>query len=146
MKIDADGTPKYYVTNKYVPICGHWFWDNNNGAKSFCQRIGYSNGAVSRTYQAYTEDAIRLGRCSWGEDIQSCSSGCRDKGIGNGCSNCAAGQNVGIKISCTGLTTGTEINSCDGKKFGDYFLKFWNFILFLKQSLDKINLWLLMMF
>ena len=138
MKIDADGTPKYYVTNKYVPICGHWFWDNNNGAKSICQKLGYSNGALSRTNQAYTEDAVMLGRCKSGEDAQHCSEDCRrnsgaEKFVGKvfqGCADCTAGQRVGIKISCTGLTAGTEIfeKTCRGKKCGDYFQKFWNFI------------------
>jgi len=122
VKIDADGTPKYYWTNKYVPICGHWFWDNNNGAKSICQKLGYSNGALSRTNQAYTEDAIMLGRCKSGENYQHCSEDCWshmfstpsgvEKFVGKvfqGCADCTAGQRVGIKISCTGLTAGTEV-------------------------------------
>ena len=121
VKLESDGTPKLFWDNKWVPICGHFFWDNNNGAKSICNRNGYSDGVVVKTNSAYSEDSIRLGRCNSGEDLQSCSSGCRDKGLGNGCSsffeccNCDAGQAVGIKVSCTGLVAGTEINSCDGR-------------------------------
>ena len=114
VKVEADGTPKVFWANAWRPICGHWFWDNNNGAKSVCQRIGYSNGVLSRTNGAYFEDAIRLGRCNSNEDLLSCSSGCRDKGIGNGCSSCGRGNRVAIRIYCSGMVAGTEINSCDG--------------------------------
>ena len=78
VKVEADGTPKVFWANAWRPICGHWFWDNNNGAKSVCQRIGYSNGELSRTNGAYSEDAISLGRCNSNDDILSCSRGCRD--------------------------------------------------------------------
>ena len=117
VKLEADGTPNVFWENKWRPICGHWFWDNNNGAKSFCQRLGYSDGVLERTNSAYTEDAIRLGRCNSDEDFLSCSIGCNDKGIGDGCQRCSAGNIVGIKISCSGMVAGTESTLCDGKNF-----------------------------
>ena len=119
VKLEADGTPKVFWEKKWRPLCGHWFWDNNNGADSFCQRLGYSYGELERTNSAYDEDAIRLGRCNSNEDFLSCSNGCNDKGIGdggNGC-KCSAGNNVGFKLSCAGRIPGVEYNSCDGKNF-----------------------------
>ena len=117
VKVEADGTPKVFWDNKWSPICGHWFWDNNNGAKSVCQRLGYSGGEVEKANDAYAEDAIGLGRCDYNEDFLSCSIGCGDKGIGNknGCPGCSAGNRVAIRIHCSGMVAGTEINSCEGK-------------------------------
>ena len=119
VKLEADGTPKVFWANAWRPICGHWFWDNNNGAKSFCQRLGYSDGVIEKTKIAYDEDAIRLGRCNSNEDFLSCSDGCNDLGIGDGRKGCkcSQGNEVGIRISCDGMTAGTEHNSCDGKNF-----------------------------
>ena len=35
------------MDGKWRPICGHWFWDNNYGAKAFCKRLGYESGEFS---------------------------------------------------------------------------------------------------
>ena len=33
---------------KWTPICGHWFWDNNYGARLFCKQLGYNNGRYTK--------------------------------------------------------------------------------------------------
>ena len=103
------------------PICGHYFWNNQNGAKSFCQKLGYIGGTqiglgLGKTY---SEDAIRVGGCKPGEDLESCSSKCNDKELGNvneaGCKSCAAGRPVKISITCEGHIQNTKASTCRGK-------------------------------
>ena len=103
------------------PVCGHYFWNNQNGAKSFCKKLGYIDGTQNgfKSGQTYSEDAIRVGRCNPGEDLESCSNKCNDKELGNinekGCSNCAAGQPVKITITCDGHVQNTKASTCRGK-------------------------------
>ena len=41
-----DGFPEILVDNGWHPICGHWFWNNNFGARLFCQELGFNDGKV----------------------------------------------------------------------------------------------------
>ena len=112
-----DGTPEFFWRAEWSPICGHWFWDNQNGARSFCQKLGYINGTQSGRGlgHRYAKDAIRIGTCKTGEHLESCSEGCNDKGVGNGkCAKCAAGEAVKITVTCDGHTTNTVSASCAG--------------------------------
>ena len=63
---------------------------------------------------AYSDDAISVGKCHENEDLASCSGGCNDKIIGNGCIDCRAGKKVSIRITCNGLDVGTSDSSCKG--------------------------------
>ena len=115
VKLEKDGTPKFFWSSEWSPICGHWFWNNHYGAKSFCNKLGYTNG---KQYgygadQTYSEDAIRIGLCSDGQNLESCGGSCNDKGVGNGCVKCAAGEKVKITIRCEGHDQITE-SSCKG--------------------------------
>ena len=116
MKITHDGIPEFFWGSRFWPICGHWFWKNNYGAKSFCERLGYPDGHVigEGLGMKYTKDAIRVGKCYEGEELESCTGGCNDKGVGNGCAKCAAGENVKISIRCKGHTDGIEKLTCKG--------------------------------
>ena len=115
MKLNTDGTPEFFWNAKFYPICGHWFWDNEYGANSFCQKIGYKSGTIEETEKIYAEDAIRIGKCHAGEQLELCSGGCNDKGIGNGCAECAAGESVGFTIKCDGYSQEHSI-TCRGNK------------------------------
>jgi len=107
-KLDADNVPYLFYGGKWSPICGHCFWDNQDGAKAFCQELGYSNGRFNRGGR-YDQDAIEVGKCRSGESINSCSSGCNQyKNTGW----CKKGNGVKITISCEGHTKGTEKDSC----------------------------------
>ena len=85
-----DGTPELFFYEKWVPICGHWFWDNDFGATYFCQLLAITSGLdlptslastgnitsyhgpnfpSQNTTKVYLEsDGIKIGRCTE-EDI-----------------------------------------------------------------------------
>ena len=115
VKLEKDGTPKLFWNSKWSPICGHYFWNNHYGATSFCKKLGYSNGKQygHSSGQTYSEDAIRIGLCSEGQNLENCDGGCNDKGVGNGCANCAAGEKIKLTIRCEGHDQNTK-TSCKG--------------------------------
>ena len=89
---------------KWFPICGHWFWDDNNGATAFCRKLGYPSGTVTRTFHSYDEESIKVGGCKPGEDLTSCSNG-GNKYIalmGLATSTCRPGHKEGISVTCSG--------------------------------------------
>ena len=49
VKLEADGTPLIFWDKVWSPICGHYFWDNQYGAKKFCQHTDVSNSSKSIT-------------------------------------------------------------------------------------------------
>ena len=92
-----------------MPICGHYFWDNQEGAKLFCQKMGYHSGTFSGrgSGQKYSMDSFRIGKCNDGDNWESCSGGCNDYQGGGACSNnnhakCDQTQGVKITIECSG--------------------------------------------
>merc|ERR1712079_1001453 len=41
--------PEVYINGNYRPICGHFFWDNDNGADLFCKQLNsqYRSGEIT---------------------------------------------------------------------------------------------------
>ena len=115
-KLDADNIPHLFYGGKWSPICGHYFWNNQDGAKAFCQELGYTNGRLSEYDEygegKYDQDAIEVGQCRSGESINSCTSS-NNKYKKTGW--CKKGKEVKITISCEGHTKGTEKDSCPGE-------------------------------
>ena len=108
-----------FWTNSWVPICGHFFWNNHIGANKFCQRLGYDQGHVSGNGkgESYSIDAFKIGKCNDDDNWLQCGGGCNDYDVGGTCSNdvnmdCSAGQLVKINITCEGNIS--ETNSCKG--------------------------------
>ena len=106
-----DKVPLVYYNDTWSPICGHYFWNNDNGASLFCQKLGYENGTVSPKEivphtESYSVDSVRIGKCYGGNhDLMGCTGGCNDWRVGGACyenenANCSAGQNVKIRITC----------------------------------------------
>jgi hypothetical protein len=100
---DTKFIPEIDYEGHYYPICGLNFWDNDEGASTLCRLSGYRNGGiVIRTNATYVKDAMPIGKCNPGEDVDSCSAGGNafgDFSYHEGA--CAAGQLVGIEIVCT---------------------------------------------
>ena len=100
-----DKFPEVFVNGVWLPICGHWFWDNYYGAGLFCQKLTsnvHSTGKViRRTDKPLESDGIRIGGCLRYDDWLSCSGGCNDLGIGQGCADCDAGSPASIEIKCS---------------------------------------------
>jgi hypothetical protein len=54
----SNGTPEYRLSDypqgrievfkdgEWGSICGHWFWDSNDGANIACKKVGYAGGTV----------------------------------------------------------------------------------------------------
>ena len=110
-KLGADGIPYLYRMGNWRPICGHGFWDNQEGAKAFCRELGFSGGEFTKMNGSYSENAIRVGKCKPGESIGSCTGGAN---LYYTVSSCNADKKVKVTISCDGHTPGSEMISCIG--------------------------------
>merc|ERR1711971_132686 len=107
-----DKMPYVWRSGKWVPICGHYFWDNHNGAKLFCEELGFPEGRlIGGTYGAGSvtlpEDALKIGKCNSGDSWLGCTGECNDLEIGGYCRPlgqvCTAGSKFGVQIRCTGV-------------------------------------------
>ena len=102
------GRPYIYWNDKWSPICGHFFWDNEIGVNKFCRKLGHQAGAIfDKQGYHYTVDAIRLGTCK------------EDDNWDTGCSGGHNDYKLGGKIGLTGACLKTSSNAfrikCDGK-------------------------------
>lgn len=120
VKLEQDGTPSIFWDNLWSPICGHYFWDNQDGATKFCQKMGYASGEHTRLDKAYSVDAFRLGKCNENDEWDTkCSGGCNDYEIGGSCSNsmfsaadCTVAGKVAMTITCSGKLNSISNPSC----------------------------------
>ena len=111
VRIKQEKYPEIFLNGKWMPICGHYFWDTNYGADLFCQKLDpkFTSGIVSKSHgKRLASDGVRIGKCQQGDQwLKSCTGGCNDLGIGNelfGCANCEAGQLAAVEIQCfTGM-------------------------------------------
>lgn len=107
------GVPEIMVDETtWVPICGHYTWNNACGAQLICQRMGYRHGALhtgSVEAFAYGTGAYWLGLClDTDESLMSCAGGCNMYSSSGICSECVpagscscdAGQPVGFRVVC----------------------------------------------
>ena len=108
----ADGTPYLFWGGGWSPICGHWFWNNQHGAKSFCEKLGFIDGTLNKENSEYCEDSIEIGMCNSGDTIDSCTGGSNKYSKTEWCQT---GNQVKITITCNGNTKNSELSSCTGK-------------------------------
>ena len=101
--------PEIWFNGKWSPICGHYFWNNDYGARLFCQELNstYTSGRVKKlNYIALASDGVRVGKCtSQDKSLLSCTGDCNDLQVGGTCSNdrngkCGVGQGATVKIEC----------------------------------------------
>ena len=107
VRLDQGKYPEVFINGMWSPICGHWFWDNNNGATLFCKKLDpqFRSGVVSRKRVTLTKNAVRVGRCEkWRNDQWlKCTGPCNGNGIGGSCpwgGRCSRGNRAGIEIRC----------------------------------------------
>ena len=108
VKLEKDGTPMLFWKEKWSPICGHYFWDNQHGANTFCKKLGYLSGKQERANRAnkkYGEESIQIGRCNKDVDLTECT---KKK------TYCGAKDKVAIRITCADPTSDTVSSSCGG--------------------------------
>ena len=108
-----------YWMDSWVPICGHYFWNNQIGANKFCQKMGYHYGHISGKGERefYDIDSFKVGKCDSDDAWLQCNGGCNDNNIGGLCHddvnmNCSAGQPVKLNITCQGNSS--KNTSCEG--------------------------------
>ena len=101
---------KICYNGRLVPICGRFFWDNNNGARLFCKMLGKKGGIVQKYEFKLTEDAYYAGTCSsTDKHITECSAGKNKHTLGGktrwGTGSCNKGSKAAIYIECDGKTS-----------------------------------------
>ena len=122
VRLNNDEIAEIYQHGKWIPICGHWFWGNNNGATLFCQQLGYFSGIVKEESIAgqvpLPDDGFRIGECKTNDIWGQCTGGCNDHTIGGThCSDCRSGAMAGLRIECS------NGNHYMGARCGTIFLK-----------------------
>ena len=101
VRLGSDDIAEVYFNEKWVPICGHWFWDNNIGATLFCQKLGFESGAINERFEL-KNDGLRVGQCNSGDAWLQCSR-CNELQVGGQCDgggSCNRGQTAAFSISC----------------------------------------------
>ena len=94
-----------FVNGKWVPICGHFFWDNNIVASLFCQQLGFVSGSIKERFQILPNDGLRVGKCLNGDKWPQCTGNCNQLVVGGQCNNgaqCTKGQNAAVSMECIG--------------------------------------------
>jgi len=120
-----NGQPELYQKGVWSPICGHYFWDNQYGADLFCQALqgdstSYRKHRGKITTQRYTQTlasrGVNIGTCNQNDQsITECTGKKEEKQDA-----CAAGQKLGIKISCSAAVGACKsIKGFDVKKAED---------------------------
>jgi hypothetical protein len=106
VRLNNNDLAEIYQNGKWIPICGHWFWNNNKGATLFCQQLGYTIGIVKQESIArqvpLPDDGFRIGECETNDIWGQCTGGCNDHTIGGThCSDCRSGAMAGLRIECS---------------------------------------------
>jgi hypothetical protein len=100
--------PEVMYNGEWWPLCGHYFWDDNDGATTMCQQLGFTSGYRTDTRTHFDKDSMPVGRCSAGQPITACTQGGNGWGDfsynGNWCAQGATygGNGIGVTITCTG--------------------------------------------
>lgn len=125
----AQGRPELFANRTFRSLCGHCFAENDEGASSFCRKLGYSKGgSVGKTGRIYSEDAVFIPTCEpstvkWMKKKLAECTGCWGMLAGtvgpaahNGryypsAKSCASGSASEIEITCLGDQG--RADSCD---------------------------------
>lgn len=103
------------MKDKWYPICGHYFWDSNDGASLFCKRMGYNQGVNKKTHVKMESDSVAVGKCDRkAKAVDGCSSGGNDfTNLDTNNGWCKKGNKIGVAINCKGQKgEGKRRNSC----------------------------------
>ena len=122
VKLATDATPFIFWDNIWSPLCGVYFWNNDHGAKAFCQKLGYNDGTKAKKQRKYDVKSFKIGKCNSDESLLRCTGGCNDYTLGGNCINEGGGTRcdpndgqVSITIECKDPGSNPKRSSCDGK-------------------------------
>ena len=107
------GNPYIYIEDAWRPICGHYFWDNDNGCDTICTNLGYDSGTTSSSSsgQTYDEDAYSVGKCEEDENIFYCT-GAQNFYDTEPLTGCTSGNPISVTCTCSGNNGGSAFE-CD---------------------------------
>jgi hypothetical protein len=107
------GLAEIWINNMWSPVCGHFFWDNDEGATTFCQNLGYERGIRHHARTVFEVDSFEIGECGAGEPLFACTL---DNNYRDFTSWCSAGNGIGVEIECFGgsPTAGAGMECTDG--------------------------------
>ena len=92
--------PEILFQGRHYPICGHFFWDNNNGATTLCKLLGFKSGTGTKTRDAFDVDAMPVGDCKPGEPLTKCTGGGNAWGKFDDRNGwCKKGTKVGVTVT-----------------------------------------------
>ena len=127
------GVAEYCKDDRWYPICGHYFVDNDVGADLICKGKGYSKGAkrVGLT-RNLRKDAVYVGRCDEGDKIYDCTGTNADGTCCDGNSqryqlgqgDCTAYLSTGVEVECEGNLDTSEVKK-EVKASTEYFPSEW---------------------
>ena len=104
--VDEAFVPEVLYEGKYYPICGHYFWNNDDGATIVCKELGFARGTRLSTRAVYEVDAMPVGKCNSGETLDKCTAGGNAWGNFNyggwGDGYCKKGNRIGVQVICKG--------------------------------------------
>ena len=132
LKLDGS-TPMIYWNERWSPICGHHFWDNDIGASLFCQQLGFGSGKIKQKYLTLPSDGLWVGGCRDGDKWLQCSNPkCNQLKIGGQCNDspgyCDKGVKAAFSIECVDSGKLPLIRPCwvvGEISFWNCFVKFW---------------------
>jgi hypothetical protein len=105
--------PEVFFEGVYYPVCGHYFWDSNNGANAICQAAGFPSGQMQtsgRTGIRFSKPAITVGDCRPGESWDGCTAGGNGLKLNGNDPKCAAGEDIGVEIVCGGIFDSSKVD------------------------------------
>lgn len=101
------GRLQLYTGHRWTTVCGHYFWDNDEGAKTACLKLGYEGGVIHKVTTGLSLDDTDVwysGGCNAGEAIGQCTGGieeqCRNNRIN--CGGCNRGTDADVEVECLG--------------------------------------------
>ena len=111
-------TPEVLYLGEWYPVCGHYFWDNSDGAGTVCQQLGFASGKLTKTGAVYSKNAMHVGKCAVGEALTACTKGGNAWGVFDVVknSNCRRGERVGIEVTCSGGSNWRTVSCATGVK------------------------------
>ena len=109
LKLDGS-TPMIYWNERWSQICGHHFWDNDNGVNKFCKTLGYDYGHLRKNNKKSQSRGFWIGRCKKHDRFPYCTSRCNKMSLGGTCKtnflggpSCNRGNHKIFTVKCHGL-------------------------------------------
>ena len=94
---------------RWSPICGHYFWDNDYGVNKFCKALGYDYGDLRKGNKKSQSQGFWIGKCKKHDSFPHCTGNkrCNKMSLGGTCRinilggpSCNKGHHKIFKVKC----------------------------------------------